>query len=399
MRNDRYGRHELIDWFSQDLVRSARFAVVGAGAIGNEVIKNLALLGAGRIDIHDFDRIERHNLTRSVLFREEDVGRDKAEVAAARARDLDPAVQAVAVPGDFWAALSFETLRATDCVIGCVDNFEARILLSRLCRLAGANLVDVAIDTRHASVEVFPFARRDGCACYECTLPHGVYTRIAERFSCAGLRRRGLVERRIPTTILTSSMAGALAVSAAMRLLHLPQEITEARRTLVDTAGGTQATVPLARSEACPGCGDLLGEVRVVSCDPTIGVAGLPFDDAGKEKSLRMSDMLITGARCRACGRDLYAGGQPRLMLARAHDDRLSTCPDCGGEMLIDLRDQFDLAELHAGFCRQRLPVRFAVFDAGQVSVVLDFMPNAANGAGPAAVEPAPCQFSPAVSS
>ena len=61
MSHDRYSRHALIGWFSQDRVRRARFIVAGAGAIGNEVIKNLALLGAGHVAVHDFDRIEVHN--------------------------------------------------------------------------------------------------------------------------------------------------------------------------------------------------------------------------------------------------------------------------------------------------------------------------------------------------
>ena len=78
---DRYQRHSLIDWFSQAEVAGARMAVVGAGAVGNEVLKCLALLGVGALDIFDCDRVELHNLTRSVLFRESDVGRSKAECA------------------------------------------------------------------------------------------------------------------------------------------------------------------------------------------------------------------------------------------------------------------------------------------------------------------------------
>jgi molybdopterin/thiamine biosynthesis adenylyltransferase len=78
----RYQRHALIDWFSQAEVAGARIGVVGAGAVRNEVLKCLALLGLGALDIYDFDRIEVHNLTRSVLFRETDIGRNKAECAA-----------------------------------------------------------------------------------------------------------------------------------------------------------------------------------------------------------------------------------------------------------------------------------------------------------------------------
>ena len=373
MLNDRYSRHGLINWFSQDRVQNARFVVAGAGAIGNEVIKNLALLGTGHIAIHDFDRIERHNLTRSVLFREDDVGQHKAEVAARRACELDPAVRATAVPGDFWKTLSFEALGRADCVIGCVDNFEARIRLNRLCRLAGTNLIDVAIDTRRASVEVFPFATVADCACYECTLPAGVYTRIAERYSCAGLRRRGLVERLIPTTILTSSAAGALAVSSAMRVLHAPQEMQSAHRILTDTMGATTTMAPLARSEMCPGCADLMPEVRVVPTDPVIGRASLREASCGQDVCLRLSDAVISGGNCTACGHELNAGGPPRLLLARDQDDSLARCPKCGGDMTFVAGDQFTAGELEERFLGQRLPARFAVVDHDETSLVLDF--------------------------
>jgi molybdopterin/thiamine biosynthesis adenylyltransferase len=378
MLNHRYSRHALIDWFSQERVQNARFVVTGAGAIGNEVIKNLALLGAGHIAIHDFDRIEQHNLTRSVLFREGDIGRHKAEVAAHRACELDPAVRATAVAGDFWETLSFATLRHADCVLGCVDNFEARIRLNRLCRLTRTNLIDVAIDTRHASVEVFPFAAVPSCACYECTLPAGVYTRIAQRYSCAGLRRRGLVERLIPTTILTSSAAGALAVSSAMRLLHAPQEARGAHRILMDTIGATSSMAPLVRSETCPGCADLMSAVRIVPCDPVIGSAELRDAVPGPDVSLRLSDALVSGGRCTSCGYDLNdAGlndvGPPQLLLARDQDDGLSRCPKCGGDMALSIGEQFTPGDLEERFPGQRLPARFALVDSDETSVVLDF--------------------------
>src|SRR5690349_6925428 len=55
-----------------------QFAVIGGGALGNEVVKALGLLGAGSVRIIDPDRVERSNLSRSVFFRDEDCGRPKA---------------------------------------------------------------------------------------------------------------------------------------------------------------------------------------------------------------------------------------------------------------------------------------------------------------------------------
>src|SRR3954470_15782936 len=82
---DRYGRLRLIPWWRQERLASARVLVVGAGGGGDEVIKNLALLGVGTTLVIDLDDVEPSNLSRSVLFRVADGGRPKAEVAAERA--------------------------------------------------------------------------------------------------------------------------------------------------------------------------------------------------------------------------------------------------------------------------------------------------------------------------
>ena len=56
------------DWWDQGLIERSRILVIGCGAVGNEVIKNLALLGVKKFTIVDFDRVEVHNLNRSILF-------------------------------------------------------------------------------------------------------------------------------------------------------------------------------------------------------------------------------------------------------------------------------------------------------------------------------------------
>ena len=91
LQTDRLGTFEFISWWEREKVQNARVLVVGAGALGNDVIKNMALMGVGHIFIVDFDTIEAANLSRSVLFRESDNHRSKAEVAAARAQGAQPA--------------------------------------------------------------------------------------------------------------------------------------------------------------------------------------------------------------------------------------------------------------------------------------------------------------------
>ena len=84
-QDDRFARLRLISWWDQERLAQAKVLVIGAGALGNEILKNLALLGVGNVVVADRDRIENSNLSRSVLFRGEDCGLSKADVAAARA--------------------------------------------------------------------------------------------------------------------------------------------------------------------------------------------------------------------------------------------------------------------------------------------------------------------------
>ncbi|HMS34689.1 MAG TPA: ThiF family adenylyltransferase, partial [Ignavibacteria bacterium] len=78
--DDRYSRLELITWWDQDILKNAKILVAGCGALGNEIVKNLAMLGVGNICVADMDKVEESNLTRSILFRTEDKGLSKAEV-------------------------------------------------------------------------------------------------------------------------------------------------------------------------------------------------------------------------------------------------------------------------------------------------------------------------------
>jgi adenylyltransferase/sulfurtransferase len=62
----RFSRFKLISWWDQDRLSEARIVVIGAGALGNELLKNLALLGVGNVFIADLDQIEKSNLSRSI---------------------------------------------------------------------------------------------------------------------------------------------------------------------------------------------------------------------------------------------------------------------------------------------------------------------------------------------
>ncbi len=103
--------------------------VVGAGSLGNEVLKNLALMNVGKIIIIDFDRIESSNLNRSVLYRAEDAEAQsfKSEIAARKIMEINPNVRAIAINADITCQVGLGLFRRCDVIIGCLDNRLASI--------------------------------------------------------------------------------------------------------------------------------------------------------------------------------------------------------------------------------------------------------------------------------
>ena len=214
---DRYSRLRLISWWRQERLRAASVLVVGAGALGNEVMKNLALLGLGTIYLIDLDKVEPSNLSRSVLFREQDGGRPKAEVAAQRARELNPEITVIPIHGDVITDLGLGLFADVDLVIGCLDNREARLWVNRQCWKTGTPWIDAGIQEIQGVVKVFV---PPDSACYECAMTERDYQLLNRRYSCPLLSRDEILAGKVPTAPTIASMMAALQVQEALKLLH-----------------------------------------------------------------------------------------------------------------------------------------------------------------------------------
>ena len=219
---DRYSRFRLIPWWDQDLLKKSKILVVGAGALGNEIVKNLSLLGIGNITIADMDSIENSNLSRSVLYREKDEGRKKAEVAAERAMDINPNIKATPFVGNVIYDLGIGEFLDFDVVICGLDNREARLWINQCCYRVSHPWIDGAIEVLNGTVKVFypPYT-----PCYECTMNKVDYDMIAKRKACSLLTRDQMLEGKIPTTPTTSSVVAGIECQEAVKLLHNREDL------------------------------------------------------------------------------------------------------------------------------------------------------------------------------
>ena len=214
---DRFDRFRLISWWDQARLSNAKILVVGAGALGNEIVKNLALLGIGNILIADMDRIENSNLSRSVLFRESDNGRFKAEVAAEAARSIYPEIHAHAFNGNVVHDLGMGAFRWADVVIAGLDNREARLTINRHCQKVNRPWIDGAIEAIAGTARVFV---PGDSPCYECTMSQTDWRLLQARRSCNLLTRSDMEHGKTPTTPTIASIIAAVQCQEAVKLLH-----------------------------------------------------------------------------------------------------------------------------------------------------------------------------------
>ena len=202
----------------QNQVSAARVMVVGCGALGNEVLKNLVLMGVTHIVVVDFDIVEMGNLTRSVLFTKSDAERKrlKVEVVAERLQQMNAAVEVTAICGDIAYDVGLGLVRQMDVVIGCVDSRWARFCINRLCMRAGIPWVDGGINGLEGTARVFA----PGKNCYACNLgPEGLKD-LARRMPCSGIIRRQEQAGSAPTTSIIASIIGAIEVQEALKLIQ-----------------------------------------------------------------------------------------------------------------------------------------------------------------------------------
>lgn len=338
----RFSRFERVEWWDQERLRAARLLVAGAGALGNEVIKNLALLGAGHLAVADMDVVEISNLTRSPLFRESDAGLSKAQCAVRGARELYPAIDAHVIEGNISASLGLGWIRWADVVVGALDNREARLFINSACARLGKPWIDGGIEVLQGIARGFHPPRT---SCYECTMSEVDWQVVHRRRSCSLLARRALEHGGTPTTPTTSSVIGAIQAQEVVKLLHeIPALLGQG--FVFEGMTHSSYTVSYPISPDCP------WHEPVVPVE-TLSSAGweTPLREVwaaaetamgGAIDAIELGRELIDELECVSCGRR-------RTMLRpidAIHDDE-AACDACGADSTPHFFHSIDRASAH----------------------------------------------------
>mgnify|MGYP001546547415 CR=1 FL=1 len=133
---------QLLGPESMETIKKARICIFGLGAVGSFAVEALARTGVGHLTVVDFDQVDPSNINRQLFALHSTVGKNKADLAAERIKDIHPQCQ-VRVHSEFVNADSLDSLLAsdTDVVVDAIDGLNSKVNLLVAAKAMGLNVV------------------------------------------------------------------------------------------------------------------------------------------------------------------------------------------------------------------------------------------------------------------
>ena len=256
-----WARH-LMTWGTegQKRIRSGTVLLAGAGAIGNEVAKNLAMLGVGRLFVVDRDVVELSNISRMIFFDRPSLGKNKAEMLARNVHARYPIVETAAYRGDL-ESMPLKIYLDSDVILSGLDNVISRFYLSQIARKYSIPLIDGGIMGFTARVQAYT---SPDAACPICVFPRTQYSSIT------GLRNpcdAPVEEQTVPSFSTSISLVSSILAQEVIKIIlgfhhyrqtgRWPESSGEPLGSVlfIDLKNNRFTSMPLKRNDACLVCG------------------------------------------------------------------------------------------------------------------------------------------------
>jgi molybdopterin/thiamine biosynthesis adenylyltransferase/rhodanese-related sulfurtransferase len=155
---ERYSRQTLVKQVGlagQEKLATAKVLIIGAGGLGCQVAAQLAGAGVGNLFIIDHDTVALSNLHRQILFREADIGKDKATVAKRELQAINSSISISALPARLSVSNVNDLIHGVDLVIDAADNFATSYLLSDACLTQRIALLSASVNRSFGYLGVF----------------------------------------------------------------------------------------------------------------------------------------------------------------------------------------------------------------------------------------------------
>jgi bacteriocin biosynthesis cyclodehydratase domain-containing protein len=239
----------------QRRLRDARVAMLGVGGLGSWASYALACCGVGEFVVVDGDRVEESNFNRQILYRERDVGRPKAEVAAEALAAFESACRVTAVPRRLESEREVRhVIEGADFVVNAADwpAHDIERWVNSACFRAGVPSITMSHSPPVARVGPMYVPGETGCfVCQETTYRagHPLYDELVEQ-------RRGRSSPAATLGPVCAFVGGQAALETLHQLTGLvrPASLGTAHVYDLRTMNVTREEVPrLAGCEVCGG--------------------------------------------------------------------------------------------------------------------------------------------------
>ena len=306
-------------------IKDTKILAVGAGAGGNEVLKNLALMGFGNFTIVDFDPIEDSNLSRTTLFSKSDIGKSKAEVAAKSLQQISlhesPEIKGINAK---IQDVGKQVFLDNDIVICCVDTMDARAYINDWCVRLKKPFFEMGFEKFTVQISFFPNEKPTD-ACLREVIGFGDFT--GTRQSCSKLKMADTKLAHIPTIQVAAALAG---VFVATEIILFLKGVNRLNNKVLQYAADYHRVLEIdyPKSEKC----HLHEEVMYQSYNTSLNSKINTFKDLLIElKGIRNADFYINwdeefiySMECESCGKEMLV----KKFKSEVYDKE-RWCPDC----------------------------------------------------------------------
>ncbi len=247
---ERYARHIMLRELGgpgQKKLLNAHVAIIGLGALGGPAALHLAAAGVGRLTLIDDDVVSLSNLQRQVLFRTDDVGSPKTEIARRELNALNPDCEVITRNERLTDDNSMILTYGAEYVIDGTDSFASRYCINNAAHSIAMTMISGAVGRWGAQVSVFASGKTKGkpiadrLPCYRCFVSEA--PEIEETCEAVGV-----------VGPLTGMVGARLALETIKEIADVGESLA-GRLWLFDGLSGDSRTVKLAPDPMCPVCG------------------------------------------------------------------------------------------------------------------------------------------------
>jgi molybdopterin/thiamine biosynthesis adenylyltransferase len=306
-------------------LQAAKVLVVGLGALGQNLVQNLALLGVGQLMLVDFDVFERHNATRSPFYptsaEAARLGLGKAAVVAHRAAQISTALE----PGIYYSDSLIQLLGDgavswADMVVAAVDNLTARAWLAERCRILGRPMVEGGFSGPDFNLSAFSPAPETPC--YRCGRPQR-----ESSMSCTAYALAAEAMAIVPAIQTAAAVLGGYQAEQVVQLLH-GNDARLGYRSYGNVRRETLHTALLPVNPCCPGTHEPrqhIGTLRNVTPQTTLLELLAEVAQQFGRGRIQLAEPVIPATSCTKCLTPCRVRANESVWLAQPY------CMGCGG--------------------------------------------------------------------